>query len=213
MLLLTLRNIILGGITHPLIEEGNLTINAGEHICLIGRNGVGKSTLLKLINGQIQVDAGSVDRSTSLITSYLPQEVPDTLSGNVYDIVSQGLDDTHFEFWEIQYKVEKVLSQLELNGDLEFSQLSGGLKRRVLLARALVTDPNLLLLDEPTNHLDIESIQWLENFLLNYKKAFFMITHDRALMEKVSDHIVEIENGKLISWRGHYQDYLKFKNF
>jgi len=211
MALIQLRNITLGHTTPPLIENGNLTINSGEHVCLIGRNGVGKSTLLQLIQGSIEVDGGTVDRSATLTTAYLTQDVPPGFSGKVVDIVTAGLNHEDIEDWNIQHRVEKVLSKLSLSGDLEFKELSGGLQRQVLLAKAIVSEPDLLLLDEPTNHLDIESIQWLEKYLLSFKKTFILITHDRALMQRVATHIVEIDNGQFISWRGHYHDYLKLK--
>lgn len=214
MPLITLRNISLGFGSPSLFENLNLSINAGERVCLIGRNGVGKSSLLKLINGDIEPDSGQIECQQSTQISMLQQAVPNELRGNIFEIVAASqhhANTQQLETWQSQYQIEAILSKLELDGELAFSDLSGGLKRRVLLAAALVTDPDILLLDEPTNHLDIEAIAWLEKFLLQFKKTLIFVTHDRILMQKIATHIVEIDNGQLTSWRGHYQAYLKHK--
>lgn len=211
MPLITFRNLVISHGGPPLIENINLTIKRGERVCFIGRNGVGKSTLLKLIQGDIAPDGGTIERRQSLKIATLIQEVPRSMHGKVSDIVSKPLLDHGEEDWQVDYKVATILSKLDLDGELSFDELSGGLKRRVLLATALVSEPDLLLLDEPTNHLDIEAITWLEDFLLNFNKTLIFITHDRVIMQKVATHIVEIYNGRLISWKGHYLDYLEHR--
>jgi len=206
-----LRNIKLGHGGLPLIENGNLIIERGERVCLIGRNGAGKTTLMKLIFGEISLDAGLVDKEGALRMAMLSQNIPKDIQKTVYEVVAEPLDALGLESWDQQYRVEKILSQLKLPSDVVFDKLSGGLKRRVLLGQALVKDPDVLLLDEPTNHLDIEAITWLEKFLLNARPTLIFVTHDRVLMQNLATHIVEIDNGTLISWRGHYEDYLKHK--
>lgn len=211
MPIISLRNIVLGHSSLPLIENGNLTIESGERVCLIGRNGVGKSTLLKLINRDIQPDSGFIDRVSSLKIALLPQDMPCSMPGTVTDIVTQSAAQTIEEKWQIQHEVAKILSKLQIDGDHLFDHLSGGIKRRVLLASIIVNEPDILLLDEPTNHLDIEAINILENILMNFQKTIIFVTHDRILMQNLATHIVEIDNGQLISWRGRYQDYIKHK--
>ncbi len=208
---IVLRNIRLGHGGLPLIEKGNLTIERGERVCLIGRNGAGKTTLMRLILGELSLDDGVVEKEGALRLAFLSQSIPSGLKKTVYEVVEVALLDLGMEEWQIQHRVEKVLTQLKLNPDLQFDTLSGGLKRRVLLAKALVIEPDVLLLDEPTNHLDIEAITWLEKFLLSAQPTLIFVTHDRVLMQNLATHIVEIDNGQLNSWRGHYEDYLKHK--
>jgi ABC transport system ATP-binding/permease protein len=202
-------NIAHGG--PALFDNASLSIEPGDRVCLIGRNGVGKSTLLKIIAGEIAPDAGQIEYAPALKIATMTQTIPHGLTGTVFEIVKTGLSDETIEEWQTTYLVETAISKLDLNPSLEFNSLSGGLKRRVLLAKALVNEPDVLLLDEPTNHLDIEAITWLENFLLNFKKTLIFVTHDRQLMQKVATHIVEIDNGRFLSWRGAYQDYLNHK--
>jgi ATP-binding cassette subfamily F protein uup len=206
-----LRNITLGHGGLPLIEKGNLTIERGERVCLIGRNGAGKTTLMKLIFGEIALDDGVMEQEGALRMSILSQTIPSGINKTVFEVVAEALESLGLEDWEIQYRIEKVLTQLKLPSEIEFDRLSGGLKRRVLLAQALVIEPDVLLLDEPTNHLDIEAITWLEKFLLNAQPTLIFVTHDRVLMQNLATHIVEIDNGQLNSWRGRYEDYLKHK--
>lgn len=206
-----LRNIILGHGGLPLIEMGNLTIERGERVCLIGRNGAGKTTLMKLIFGDIALDGGVVEKEGSLRMAMLSQTIPKGIHKTVYEVVAEALDELGLEDWQQQHRIEKVLTQLKLPAEMTFDQLSGGLKRRVLLAQALVIEPDVLLLDEPTNHLDIEAITWLEKFLLTAQPTLIFVTHDRVLMQSLATHIVEIDNGQINSWRGHYEDYLKHK--
>ena len=242
MALLTLRDINLGFGGPNLFDSLNLQIEPRERLCLLGRNGEGKSTLMKLIGGMIRADDGSIERKQSLKIAYLTQEVPESIEGSVYDVVASGLEGVgeilkqyhHASLelaedyteqkmeelsriqheleandgWSLSQQIETTISLLDLPTDSEFSALSGGLKRRVLLAKALVTEPDLLLLDEPTNHLDIEAIQWLEEFLLNWNGSLLFVTHDRAFLQNIASRIIELDRGKLTSWPGDYDNYL-----
>lgn len=206
---LILRNITVAHSNIPLIQDGNLIIEKGEKVCLIGRNGAGKSTLLKIINGDLELEKGTLEKDTGLKIAYLSQVVPNDINDTVFNVVAEKLH--HIEDWDRQHRIDKVLTRLGLNGNSAFNTLSGGLKRRVLLAQALVIEPDILLLDEPTNHLDIDSITWLENFLSSMRQTLIFVTHDRMLMQKLGTLIVEIDNGRIISWKGHYEDYLRHK--
>jgi ATP-binding cassette subfamily F protein uup len=245
MPIITLRNIQLsyGG---PLLLDGvDLSIEPGERICLMGRNGEGKSTLMKLIAGEIQADDGDREVQQGAIITRLTQEVPSGLSGSVFDVVASGLGELgdlvrryheishqltedsdpalldrlariqqeleNANGWETEQRVETVISRLSLDADMDFPALSGGLKRRVMLARALVQDPDLLLLDEPTNHLDIESIDWLEEFLLGYRGTLLFVTHDRAFLRKLATRIIELDRGRASDWPGDFDNYLRRK--
>jgi len=244
MSLLRLRDIHLAFGGPELLSGANLNLDKGERVCLVGRNGTGKSTLLKIISGQIKQDDGQIGMSPGTKVAWLEQEVPKGTSGSVYDVVASGLgkvgeliqqyhhlteemangSEAAFarlepvqkaleaeDGWALQQRVETTLSKLSLDGEAPFEAQSGGVKRRVLLARALVQEPDVLLLDEPTNHLDIESIAWLEEFLLNYKNCVLFITHDRAFLSKLATRIVDLDRGQLTSWPGNYQTYLQRK--
>lgn len=242
MAFVSLRGIKLGFGGPNLLNDLDLQINPGERLCLLGRNGEGKSTLMKMIAGMIKPDEGNIEFQTGTRVAYLTQDVPDNLTGTVYDVVASGLDKVgqllkdyhhislelaenynekimsrleHIQHeleaqsgWQLGQAIDSTLSKLSLPPDHNFSDLSGGLKRRVLLARALVTDPQLLLLDEPTNHLDIEAINWLEEFLKNWKGSLLFVTHDRAFLQKLATRIIELDRGKLSSWPGDYANYL-----
>lgn len=242
MAFVTLRGIKLGFGGPNLLNDLDLQINPGERLCLLGRNGEGKSTLMKMIAGMIKPDEGIIEFQQGTRVAYLTQDVPDDLTGTVYDVVASGLDKVgqllkdyhhislelaenynekimsrleHIQHeleaqsgWQLGQAIDSTLSKLSLPPDKNFSDLSGGLKRRVLLARALVTDPQLLLLDEPTNHLDIEAINWLEEFLKNWKGSLLFVTHDRAFLQKLATRIIELDRGKLSSWPGDYANYL-----
>jgi len=216
MALLTLRNITLAFGGPNLLSGLNFSLERQERVCLIGRNGEGKSTLFKVISGEIQPDQGEVVQQQSLRMASLMQNVPEHWDGLVGDIVADGLNqlgagDSLLEDWEIQTRVATICSRLELDQDTPFASLSGGRKRRVLLARALVTQPDILLLDEPTNHLDIGSIQWIEQFLLNWHGSVLFITHDRAFLANVATRIIELDRGNLTNYPGNYATYLERK--
>ncbi len=243
MPLLTLDNISLAYGHHALLDSVKFTIEPGERICLVGRNGTGKSSLMRVIAGEIEADDGNIWRSDDLRIAYLPQDVPVAEQRIVFDVVAEGLGklgETIAQYhhtvsqlaehsseqlmnrltrlqealeaadgWRLEQRVETVLSRLELPADRTLGELSGGYRRRVLLARALVCEPELLLLDEPTNHLDIESIKWLEEFFSSYSGALLFITHDRAFLQSLATRIVELDRGLLTSWPGDYAAYLQ----
>ena len=241
--LLTLRDISHSYSGPPLLDGVDLTVSDNERISLIGRNGEGKSTLLRIIAGLVQADEGERQVALGTGISYLPQEVPTDLEGSIYEIVATGLEDLagllvayHAAMqavmqepseqnldrmaktqhalesaggWQFEQQVETTLSKLSLDPDERFESLSGGRKRRVLLARELVREPQLLLLDEPTNHLDIDSINWLEGFLSNWNGSLLFITHDRAFMQRLATRIIELDRGRLTDWPGDYRNYLR----
>ncbi len=191
MALISLRNVSVAFGGPPLLDGINLQLEAGERLCLMGRNGTGKSTLLKLINGELPPDGGEIFRQQGLKVALVSQEIPQGLAGTVFDIVAGGtgggaadLEDA--DGWRHHQAVERVLSRLKLDGEAPFETLSGGTKRRVLLARALASRPDILLLDEPTNHLDIDTIVWLEEFLLKQVRTLLFVTHDRAFARRIS---------------------------
>ncbi|MBP6864053.1 MAG: ATP-binding cassette domain-containing protein [Candidatus Didemnitutus sp.] len=202
-------NLAFGG--PAILDHVNFQIDPGERVCLVGRNGAGKSTLMKVIMGEMKPDSGDVFRPQGALYARLTQEVPTDVTGNVHDIVASGLrpnDDHHEEDWQRDVRVEDLVAHVGVPPTQEFSALSGGLKRRVLLARALAGQPDLLLLDEPTNHLDLESILWLEELLLETKPTLFFVTHDRAFLRRIATRIVELDRGRLAGWACDYDTYL-----
>jgi ATP-binding cassette subfamily F protein uup len=214
MALLSLQDVSLGFGGPRLFDGINLQIEQGEWVGLLGRNGMGKSTLLKLVNGDIDPLSGSVSRQQNLRTAYLPQEVPAGIVGKVFDIVSGGLDSqtVHNEHhWQGTLQVEQVISRMQLDPHARFETLSAGMKRRVMLARGLVCDPQLLLLDEPTNHLDIASIDWLEGFLKRWGGTLLFVTHDRVFLQKLTTRIIELDRGRLFDWNCSYTTFLERK--
>ncbi len=194
----------------PVLDHVNFQVDAGERVCLLARNGAGKSTLMKLIAGEVKSDTGQVFRQPGAHFARLVQEVPADLTGNVHDLVAAGLRsaDAHEEDWQRDVRLEDLLAQTGLDPGAEFSKLSGGLKRRVLLARALASQPDLLLLDEPTNHLDLAAILWLEEFLLAQKIGLFFVTHDRAFLKRLATRIVELDRGVITNWDCDYDTFL-----
>jgi len=230
----------------PLVlDQANLTLEPGERVCLLGRNGTGKSTLLRLIQGEIEPPRGEIARQQGLVTALLPQEVPQGLSGTIFDEVARGLgpqaallaDYHHVAHrlalaesdelqtrldriqhaleiqggWSMNQQVEAILSRMSLEPESNVADLSAGMKRRVLMARALVRSPDILLLDEPTNHLDMDAIRWLEEFLLRSSATILFVTHDRAFLRKLATRIIELDRGQLTSWSCDYETYLQRK--
>jgi ATP-binding cassette subfamily F protein uup len=221
-----------------LLNAVDFSIEPGERVALIGRNGAGKSTLLRLLAGDAKPDDGDIRREAGIRVARLEQEVPAGAEGSVFDVVAAGLGELgallaeyhhliHDEemdttalarvqsaieaadAWSVDQRVSETLDRLDLDGDADFTRLSGGMKRRVLLARALVSAPDLLLLDEPTNHLDIAAIDWLEGFLKAWSGALIFVTHDRRFLRQLATRIVEIDRGKLTSWPGDWSNYLR----
>jgi ABC transport system ATP-binding/permease protein len=198
----------------PLLDDISLQLEPRERVSIIGRNGTGKSTLLQIISGELPPDSGTVWHQPALRVARLVQDVPLTSTQSVSAIVAEGLaglQGHEAEDWRRAHKVDLVLSRLDLDGEARVDTLSGGWRRRVLLARALVAEPDVLLLDEPTNHLDIDAISWLENFLADYKGAVVFVTHDRAFLQRLATRIVELDRGVLTSWPGDYATFLQKK--
>ena len=225
-----------------ILREAEFSIDAGERVCLIGRNGAGKSTTLKLIMGTLEPDRGEILAKQDLIVSQLDQALPQAMDMPVTDVIRSGLTqiealleeyarrsrleldkhglrelealhakiDAH-DGWHLEQRVETTITELSLPADKKMNELSGGWRRRVALAKALVQKPDLLLLDEPTNHLDIATIKWLEDRVYNYPGAVLFITHDRAFLQRLATRIVEIDRGKLTSWPGDYENFLRRK--
>ena len=223
-----------------ILRDAEFSIEPGERVCLIGRNGAGKSTTLKLIMGEMEPDHGSIVPKTGLIVSQLRQNLPDALDLPVRDVIQSGLEDVAnllvryeemssqaldkhglaaleklhaqidaFDGWHIDQRIDSTITDLNLPANKKMNELSGGWRRRVALARALVQKPDLLLLDEPTNHLDIATIKWLEDRIYSFPGAVLFITHDRAFLQRLATRIVEIDRGKLTSWPGDYDNFLR----
>ncbi|HYQ37770.1 MAG TPA: ATP-binding cassette domain-containing protein [Pseudomonas sp.] len=242
MTLLKFTDVSLAYGATPLLDGVSWQIAKGERVCIIGRNGTGKSSLLKLVKGEQRPDDGEIWRAPSLRIGELPQELPAADERSVYDVVAEGLaevgkliaqyhhlsqhiqgDDDLTELsrvqqaleardgWRLQQLVENTLSRLQLPADKTLAELSGGWRRRVLLAQALVAEPDLLLLDEPTNHLDIGAIAWLEEALMGFNGAVLFITHDRAFLQSLATRILELDRGHLIDWNGDYASFLVHK--
>lgn len=212
MALISLEDISLAFGGPPLFDHLNLQVEMGERIALLGRNGVGKTTLMKVMAGDVSVNEGRVLFQKGATVTHLPQEVPDDITGTVLDVVlSAHGEDSSGEAWEIHHFAERLIAEMKLNEEDRFESLSGGQKRKVLLAKALVLKPEVLLLDEPTNHLDIESIDWLEAHLQGFKGALFFVTHDRAFMNRITNRIVELDRGRTFSWACDYKTFLQRK--
>ncbi|MDD2319003.1 MAG: ATP-binding cassette domain-containing protein [Geobacteraceae bacterium] len=243
MSLLTLRTVQLAFGGPPLLEAVNLQIEEGDRLCLLGRNGTGKSTLMKILAGELPPDDGEIIRKQGLRVALVTQESPPELSGTVFEVVAAGmgdaaellaeyhhvsirlavenseellkkLDQLHKNLeesggWSLHEEVERVLSRLTLDPDAQFTLLSGGTKRRVLLARALVAKPDILLLDEPTNHLDIDTIIWLEEFLLKEVKTLLFVTHDRAFARRIANRVAELDRGRLYVFSCGYDTFVE----
>jgi len=245
MALVSLKDVTIGFGGPLLMDKVQLQIRKGERVCLLGRNGTGKTTLMKLINEDLEPDKGNIVRQQGVTTALLAQEVPRGITGTVFGVVLGGLGkpgelpaEYHHlsvrlaeeggealmkeldrlqkrldaeDGWEIHRQAETVITRMKLNPEAAFNVLSAGLKRRVLLARALVCKPDILLLDEPTNHLDIDAITWLEEFLMRYEGTLLFVTHDRMLVKKLSTRIIELDRGRLFNWECNYETYLERK--
>ena len=187
-------------------------IEGGERIGLLGRNGAGKTTLLRLLAGMIEPDSGSCVPASGATVALLQQDVPESLTGSVREIVAAPLaarvEQGVLESWDVDPLVNKTIEPMGLEGDAAFSTLSAGRKRRVLLARALVSEPDMLLLDEPTNHLDLEAIAWLERFLAGWRGTLLFITHDRTFLRRLANRIWELDRGRLYDWSCDYDTFL-----
>lgn len=241
MALLKFTNVSLAYGLIPLLDKISFEVDKGERVCIIGRNGTGKSSLLSLVKGNSFPDDGEIWRAPSLKVGELPQELPKADERIVFDVVAEGVTgvgellaryhqlsqqvDAHSlnelmkvqqeleakDGWRLQQLVDTTLTRLQLPADKTLANLSGGWRRRVLLAQALVAEPDLLLLDEPTNHLDVGAIDWLENALKDFKGAILFITHDRAFLQHLATRIVELDRGHLIDWQGDYTSFLSHK--
>jgi ATP-binding cassette subfamily F protein uup len=243
MALMGMRNVCWGFGDPLLLENVSFQVEKGERVCLVGRNGVGKSSLLKLLAGEIVPDSGEVWRRQGVRVAALEQDVPAQSEGTIFDVVARGLGATGRALseyrricrqaeageasgpvqkrdrlqhrldadggWELSARIENVLSRTLLKPDMRFAELSAGLKRRTLFARALALEPDVLLLDEPTNHLDIDTITWMEAFILRHVKTLLFITHDRTFLRKIATGILDLDRGRLVSHGCGYSAYLK----
>ena len=246
MALLSLQDATLAFGGPALLDRTGMTVDRGERVSLLGRNGAGKSTVLKLLDGTLAPSSGELVRQTGITIARLDQEVPDGMSGTLFDVVAAGLgatgrllsqyhevshrlqvessDATMRELgrlhealdsanaWQIHSRVEAALQHLALDPDAEFAKASGGRKRQTLLARALVSKPDVLLLDEPTNHLDVSAVEWLESFVIEQNITLVFVTHDRAFLRRVATRIVDLDRGKLVDWGTGYDGYLEKKD-
>ena len=242
MTLLKFSDVSLAYGAMPLLDGVSWQIARGERVCIIGRNGTGKSSMLRLVKGEQMPDDGEIWRAPALKIGELPQELPRADERTVFDVVAEGLagvgellaryhhlsqniqgeDDLNQlmhvqqeleakDGWRLQQLVDSTLSRLQLPADKTLAELSGGWRRRVLLAQALVSEPDLLLLDEPTNHLDIGAIAWLEEALKDFAGAVLFITHDRSFLQNLATRILELDRGGLIDWNGDYASFLVHK--
>ena len=236
MALLTLRDLSLAYGHVPLLDRVNGSVDKGDRIALIGRNGEGKSTLFRVLAGSQLADSGELQKQSGISIASMAQEVPQELQGSVLDVVLTGAgelaellvryhhcDPLSAEFsrlheridagngWALESNARRLIARLELDPERDFAALSGGLKRRVLLARALLTEPEILLLDEPTNHLDVRSIEWLEQFLRDWNGTLIFITHDRSFLQALATRIWELDRGTLRDFPGDFQNYLRRK--
>lgn len=238
MPLLRLDNFSLHFGSRDILNSVNFTLRKGDRIGLLGRNGEGKTTFLKVIANQIQGDSGERWQRPGTVISWLDQSLPTADNQSVYEVVASGLAEVgelinayhraindgdiaamgrvqqqleDNDGWQLQQKVETIISQLSLPAEALMASLSGGWRRRVALARALVSDPDILLLDEPTNHLDIPAIEWLEQALQQFRGALILVTHDRAFLQQVANQIAELDRGALHPWNGDYRTFLTWR--
>ena len=232
-MLVTLKNVSVAFGADAILDQANLIIDHNERIGLIGRNGAGKSTLLKLINGDILPDDGELIRQQGAVVGRLIQEVPNDINYDIRSVIALGDERrgqalarfylegdsdpelqsslNELDAWSLDVQVKTLCSKFDLSSEAQFSDLSGGMKRRVLMARALVKEPDILLLDEPTNHLDIETILWLESLLLGLNVTMIIVSHDRSFIDKLCTKIIELDRGLITSYPGSFQTYLSTK--
>ena len=214
MPLVSIQNLSIGFRGPLLLDSVSCQIEPGQKIGLHGRNGAGKTTLMRLLAGDVEPDGGEIVFAPGTTVSLLPQGVPQDLVGSIASIVASGFMDQsteHDSAWRAEQQIEQTLSMMELPADAEFELLSSGMKRRVLLARALVSSPDLLLLDEPTNHLDLDAIRWLEEFFARWSGTLIFVTHDRMFLRKLASRIFEIDRGRLFDWSCDYDTFLSRK--
>ena len=208
MPILSAQNISLRFSGPPLLDNASFDIEAGDRICLVGRNGEGKSTLLKIIQGTMGMDSGDIVKRTGLKVSRMVQEIPAHMEGTVRDVVMGGIaQDGHHDA-----HAEAILGKTGIAADALFDGLSGGQKRRVLFARAVAENPDLLLLDEPTNHLDIPAIQWLEGIVSRLECAVLFVSHDRAFVRRTATRIFELDRGRVRTWNFPYDKFVQFRD-
>ncbi len=237
MALVSLQDVSLAFGGNNIIDHLNFQVEPNQRVCLLGRNGAGKSTLMKIISGVLPPDSGSVHKDPTLRIAYFEQHIPMDLNGTAFDIIAGGLgergsllleyhqqtlmgsagsNDLHsrmdaMNVWKAYDEIHTIASRIGLDLEALYQNLSGGQKRRVLLAKALVSDPDLLLLDEPTNHLDIEAIAWLESYLLRMRITLLFVTHDRLLLKRLATRIIELDRGKLTDWSCDYETFIQRK--
>ena len=234
MALITFKDVSVSFGADAILDQANLIIEPNERIGLIGRNGAGKSTLLKLIDGEVIADDGEIIRQQSIITGRLIQEVPNDIDYDIRSVVALGDDErgsylakyysegdkqdpklteqlNESDAWTLDHQVKRLCSKFDIDPTSQFKDLSCGMKRRVLMARAIVQEPDILLLDEPTNHLDIDTIQWLESLLVSLNITLIIVSHDRSFIDKLCTRNIELDRGLLSSYPGSFQTYLETK--
>ncbi|HVU89517.1 MAG TPA: ATP-binding cassette domain-containing protein [Pirellulales bacterium] len=214
MPLVTVSDLSIGFRGRTLLDAISCQIEPGQRIALLGRNGEGKTTFMRLLCGQIEPDSGQIAHAATVKIAILPQDVPQDIAGTIREVVALGLLNREAEpemAWRDEQQIDRILAEMELPAADRFETLSSGMKRRVLLARALVSSPDLLLLDEPTNHLDIDAIRWLEEFLERLSTTLIFVTHDRVFLRRLATRILEIDRGRLFDWSCDYDTFLTRK--